>query len=226
MSVDKCMWSDTDNQILFKTCVGSHMWKMERPDSDLDYFVAQIAPTRKILDGTANTLSEHIQSDFNIDMSAHEIGKIIDMLLKGNVNFIWGVLSPVVPYEYKNYHKNLRDIVLAGLSKNISKSIYGMARHNYERYIRDNMGEKDVSGELLIKKANTIVRTLNFGVEILQERPISFSGFKNQTMKEVLDWMKILLDAETYSSLPNKPPNEEKFRQYLYESRMENLAWC
>lgn len=68
---------------LFTTEIGSTIWQMRHPKSDTDLFRVYVASTEEILKGTANTRSKFTQKD-NTDIALHEIGKVVDQLLKGN----------------------------------------------------------------------------------------------------------------------------------------------
>ena len=70
---------------LWTTCVGSHVWKMNRPDSDIDLFEVYAVPTADILSGditSGKTLGCGSQNRVgNCDIVVHDIGKVVDMVI-------------------------------------------------------------------------------------------------------------------------------------------------
>src|SRR5437773_12079049 len=80
---------------LFVTNVGSHMWQMNHPGSDVDLFVAVLAPTKSILRGEFNDQS---QAEYSapLDRQYHALGRIVAQLLRTNWNYLSGVMSPIV----------------------------------------------------------------------------------------------------------------------------------
>jgi predicted nucleotidyltransferase len=192
---------------------------MEKPESDFDIYRAYIVPTTDILKGIARQNS-HQEMEGLIDRASHEIGVIINQLLKGNVNHLWGTMSPIIIDRGEGvWHNKLREIVSKNISKNVFHSINGMAYHNYQKYII----ARDMEPKLMEKKCNTVVRTLNFGIEILKGHgfrfePVSGCVIQNiQTKMEELEW--------TYksSSLPENPPDEDAFRDFLLNLRLSKL---
>ncbi len=85
---------------LFVSCVGSHMWGMQSPESDIDLVMIYIAPTKRILRGERipPTIRQEIAARGGevYDTLGWEIGHLINQLIKGNVNAIWYVTSPLI----------------------------------------------------------------------------------------------------------------------------------
>ena len=201
-----------EGPILWMTNVGSHMWKMQNKDSDIDLFVAYVVPTREYLKGRASKRS--IAANYrNRDLVSHEIGKIIYMLVKGNVNFVWGITSPIVEYE-SGYLEELKKIYVNNMSKNIYHSIHGLAIHNYRRYIKTGL---DTSP----KKIKTILRTVKFGIRILEKGEIKYKRVSGSPGPEdIKNAIAELENAYENSNLP-ETPNEELFYDFLYEIRIK-----
>jgi predicted nucleotidyltransferase len=204
---------------LFETIVGSHAWNMQRPDSDIDIFQAYQVPTKDILSGILRQNS-HFTAGEDKDESRHEIGVVIEQLLKGNFNFVVGVCSPIVNEDKYGYLKDLREIVVSNLSKNIYHSIRGLAIHNYKKYF--NPTNDIIRQEILQKKANLIVRSLLLGEAILTFEEVCFHKIKDQTEEDIQYWMKALDEAYEDSKLPELP-DPTKFRDYLYKLRIQEL---
>lgn len=205
---------------LWTTNVGSHMWDMERPDSDIDLFKVYQCSSKYILMGIADTKSLHSTS-CNVDESTHEIGKVIDMLIKGNVNFVWGVVSPLVVRDTELHLRYLKDIVENNLSKNIFYSINGLAQHNYRKYL---CGKSLSPKGKLLKKLKTIIRTLRFGIYFFENHKFYFAPVKdNIVLADYWLTLKEFQIAYANCSLPEKP-DELPYREYLLKLRLDDLV--
>ena len=199
----------TEN-VLFSTIIGSHVWNMNTAMSDTDIFEAYVASTEDILRGTANTKSKFIQKD-GVDTAQHEIGKIVNQLLKGNFNFIVGVMSPIVEKNSMELYQ-LSCIVEKTISKNCYGSIHGMAQHNFKKYI---VSGKDTSE----RRCNKILRGLKFGMRIMDGRGIKFEKVENGTEEDIGKAILMLDESFNNSKLSDKP-DEEPFRDWLYQVRI------
>lgn len=211
--------------IVFRTMVGSHMWGMQHEGSDIDEFVCYAGSTKDLLSGRLSAPPDF--SHEGADVSAHEAEKVVEQLLKGNVNFIWGVMSPIVVEsdsirgvmravgeEYSSRHEELKAIVRRNLSKNCYDSIHGLAVNNFKKYVESG---KDTSE----KRCNTIVRSVMFGVRILRGEGIMFAPVSGSTPERIKEVIGILDQAYKESRLPDKP-KEEELRDWLYRVRLYN----
>ena len=202
---------------VFETIVGSHMWKMQRKDSDRDHFVCYAAPTKKILSGelvypVGFSSFAHEKGE---DTSAHEAQTVVDQLIKGNVNFLWGVMSPVV-VKTSRWHKELKEIVKRNLAKNCYNSIHGLAVHNYKKYVESG---RDMSE----KRCNTIARSALFGAMLLRYGRVEFIPFFGADPEDAKAMIASLDQAYKESELPGRP-NEAEFRNWLYRLRIAQLG--
>ncbi len=201
---------------LFKVVVGSHMWKMERPDSDIDYNIIYLAPTTDILVG--KTIRGKFVQEGKTDTTYYELGEVVQQLIKGNVNYIWMVSSPIVEFEHAAAKRKLYQIFTENLSCASYHSIMGMAKHNLYHFIE--LGDRD--SDIYKKKLNVIGRTLQFGINLLLYGKVLFEKTAI-TKREELDTLVIRLnEAYTSSPLPEKT-NEEPFLEYLLEYRLGDL---
>lgn len=205
-------------KIIFETMVGSHMWGMQHGGSDEDHFLCYLAPTREILSGELvyPVRFSHFEHGEMRDTSAHEAQSVVGQLIKGNVNFLWGVMSPVVVKTSK-WHDELREIAGRNLAKNCYHSIHGLAVHNYRKYIESG---KDTSE----KRCNTIVRSIHFGIRILVEGRIGFAPVSMVFPEQVKTAMSALEQAYQESKLPERP-NEKEFRDWLFRLRVSDLGY-
>lgn len=210
-----------DMKKLWTTNVGSHVWNMNRPDSDIDLFTAYIVPTTDILSGKNRGHGSHNYQCEGEDHVSHEIGKIVHELIKGNVNFLVGTLSDIILYQQNNYLQRLVKLVNEhGQTKACTHSIRGLATHNYRKYIENcNTDKKEL---LITKKCNTINRMLLFGINVLEGNSFKFTPVSDQTPADVKEMLDRFDDVVLNSSIPEKT-NAEPFQDYLLEVRLNEL---
>ena len=199
-------------KIIGETTVGSHIWKMNHKDSDIDIFQIYVEPTKNILNGTAKKKSYFKQID-NTDYAIHEAEKVVNMLLTGNINFIVGVLSPE-PNKVTPELLELKEITHNNLAKNCFHSINGMAIHNQMKY--------EEKGRMTKKKWNQLIRALDFGIRILSGDGVQFKPVKNGHSLLFDAKLLTLLTSYNLSRLPEKP-DEKPFRKWLYDLRIKEM---
>ena len=206
-------------ETLFISCVGSHMWGMQSPESDIDLVMIYTAPTKSILRGERipPTIRQEIAAWGGevYDTLGWEIGHLINQLIKGNVNAIWYVTSPLI-IKPSPVQEELSALVQANLCRETYQSIKGMA----ESQIKSECGEAKKPG----KGYRTALRTLNFGITLLKESRICFAPvLHTPEAGEVMEKMSQLHEAYAASCLPDLP-DEEAYRDYLMRLRMKDLA--
>jgi predicted nucleotidyltransferase len=209
-------------KILFETTVGSHMWGMNTPESDLDQMVIFQQPTKDMLYGhilkTSKEHKEFIENDVEYDYQYMEIGHLIGLLLKGNVNAIWTVTTPIYTTMTPELW-DLRIITFGNLSRSSYASIKGMAISQFKdstrRKIAQNMNPD--------KAYKTCLRTLKFGIKLFNDGSIMFAPVDRVPTKEEIDEaFDELGNAYEESDLPDQP-KEKPFRDFLYDVRMSEL---
>lgn len=187
------------DDILWESNVGSHIWGMNTPTSDLDLFQVYVRPTEDILVGR-RVKSKFVQDkEKNIDYAIHEIGEVVHQVAKGNINFVMGLTSPMI-YQKTHWFYELYGTFMHNLSKNVYNSIRGMAKSNYKKFIEH---EKDTS----MKKKRTIMRMIEFGIRFLSTGKIKYlppvRDLTLATSFEIaLDTLKLSYDN---SILPERP---------------------
>jgi hypothetical protein len=206
-------------ETLFVSCVGSHMWNMQSPESDIDLVMIYIAPTRSILRGERipPTVRQEIAARGGevYDTLGWEIGHLINHLIKGNVNAIWYVSSPLI-IKPSHIQEELSFLVQANLCRETYHSIKGMA----ESQIKSEEKPAKRPG----KGYRTALRTINFGITLLKEGRICFAPILHTPgAGEVMEKMLQLEEAYAASSLPDLP-DEDVFREFLLRLRLEELT--
>lgn len=213
-------------KILYISCVGSHMWGMESKESDIDLVMIYIVPTKRILRGEkfpATIRQEMAARGGEIyDTLGWEIGHLIDLLIKGNVNAIWYATSPLVIMP-SALQEELSAIVQANLCRESYHSIKGMA----ESQINSETGQLKLSGAGLVKRPGkgyrTALRTINFGIKLLREARISYEPVMHDpALEELKEGMNQLDEAYGQSMLPDLP-DEDQFRDFLLRQRLKEM---
>jgi predicted nucleotidyltransferase len=202
---------------LFISCVGSHMWGMQNEESDIDLVMIYIVPTRALLRGERilPTVRQEItaQKGEIYDTLGWEVGHLINQLIKGNVNAIWYVTSPLV-IKPSIIQEELSALVQANLCKETYHSIKGMAQSQIKSEEKPKIAGKGY---------RTALRTINFGIRLLSEGRICYAPvLHNPGAREVMEKMDQLQKAYEASLLPDLP-DPEAFRDFLMRLRMEDL---
>lgn len=206
---------------LFISSVGSHMWGMNSQESDIDLVMIYIAPTRSLLRGEKimPTMRQQITARGGeiYDTFGWEIGHLINQLIKGNINAIWYVTSPLV-IKPSIIQEELSALVRANLCRQTYHSIKGMA----ESQIRSEEKSAD-KPRIAGKGYRTALRTINFGMKLLLEGKICFAPVLHAPgAEEVMEKLQQLDEAYASSLLPDRP-DENAFREFLLRLRLENL---
>ena len=240
-----------EKTVLFRTIVGSHMWNQQHEKSDKDMFECYIVDTRSILLGNRHDKGKHTKRD-NEETTSHEIGKVIKELLKGNINFLWGVTSNKFDFVNTNIDPNmwdLRKIVRENLSKSTVHSIRGFAIHNLKHWFGIELDVVHSVGQfrkgyIIVEKSlprltpkdkkywkilNTCARTLDFGIRLLRHNGDGFYCYFDNPRSakspgDILLLLGELEEAYRESSLPEKP-DPKPFEDFLIDIRKRELLF-
>ena len=200
---------------LFSTQIGSTIWKMTHEGSDIDIGKIDIMDSRSFLLGIRVKGKHKKKDENNLDIQTQEIGHLIDYLIKGNVNAIWVVMSPIIVSQYKSALDELREIVATNYSKETYRSINGLAKHNMYHFI-DNGDPESLEYK---KKLGIIGRTLLFGINLLLWEKAMFKSVNIKKSSDIDDLLDRLNKALEASTLPEKP-NPKPFQDYLIKYRL------
>jgi len=204
---------------LFKTNVGSHIWNMDTPLSDIDYFVVYLAPLEDILLQRRPKSKHQIDNTLHpvSDYAIHEIGHVIGQLKKSNFNFIIGIMSPIEVSKGEMHLEFLRNWVKNNISKQIYYSIRGLAMSNHDD--TNNLGYLRNQ-----KKAKLVLRTLIFGIHLLRTGEFLFRPIVAKVKAEHIDYYLDELDrAFEESNLPDYVGNYDELEDWLIGVRLAGV---
>jgi len=199
------------------TNVGSHLWRMNHENSDIDLGMIYVTSTSEYLRGTAFKDSKQYKEGEE-DWTVHEVGKVVEMLIKGNVNYVWILTSPKVEYGTKSFEE-LKKIYLNNISANIYHSIMGLSKQNYLKYLVGGNFADGESFQKVDKKRKIIVRTIKFGINILEGNQPTYEPVTEELDNiKVGEYMEKLDEAYENTEVPEKP-DEELYREFLENVR-------
>jgi predicted nucleotidyltransferase len=202
------------NEILFKTNVGSHMWKMNNENSDTDLFECYIMPTTEVLKGKISRAHFIQDKENRIDIQSHEISKVTSEIIKSNINYIGYVFSPIV-LEGQKFLERYRQLAVKVISKRVYDSIHGLAIHNYKKYQTD----------FSVTRWNKIIRVMRFGINLMDLQKIEFEPFENGSADVYKISMELLDYYKKNGNLQEEPLEEdvENLWDFVVNERIKRL---
>jgi hypothetical protein len=196
------------------------MWGMAKPDSDYDLFVVYLQSYEDYMrkGGFVDTFphKQWMEGDKEMDAQYMELGHLVQLLKKGNVNMIWGVCSPIVHDEQLGILGKLREIVLSNLSKETYASVNGMA-HSQMNDTKKRATVRDPA-----KNRATAARTLKFGVNLLKYGKVTFDPVFEATPADIGVLFRELDEAKESSILPDYP-DPKPFEDFMLRVRLEEI---
>lgn len=214
----------TDHIILHISEVGSFMWGMGNEDdpikglSDHDIFVVYQVPTKMILSGYKIKDNLPNKHDITIngkqfDFSFMEIGHLINLIIKGNINAIWGLTSSII---YESSIDNIMDYVIKNINNlDIFPSTIGMSTAQ----LIDSTRRARVRS--LEKSINCAYRTLMWAKNINDYGTINYElECNNPTKEECYNLIEQIKNCECEK---NKI-HELYLRECLYKIR-RSIEW-
>jgi len=194
------------------------MWGQAEISSDHDLFCVYQTPAKEyMVTGNFNptrAATPHVMiGGKEFDFQYMEIGHLMGLLMKGNINALWAVCSPIV-WKDSEALKTLKEMSLRHLATSCYPSIKGMAISQW----RDADKRKDVRPPE--KSRVTCRRTLEFGSNLLLGGGVDFFSAKIEVSdSDCQDSFERLDYALLNSKLPERV-SEEPFKRYLYGLRM------
>lgn len=202
---------------MFGSVVGSQAWNMARPDSDEDRFYVFAHDLPDLLRGTTGKTNYHeAQYLPGVDVSVHEVGKVVDMLVKGNINFVMGMTSPLVTIS-NGWGTSLSKLTKETIATNVCDSVLGMTAANVKKY-----ASRGPTVERM--KAPKMVRVLRFAEGIVSGNGFHFDPVSECGWDTVREAVKDLELARSLSTLP-ETPDEDSLRDWLLEYRLVSAGY-
>jgi len=200
--------------------------------SDRDRIVVYQETTKNILAGWHYDATKpqkphaRIENGAEVDEQYMEIGHLINLLVRGNINAIWAVISPVIIID-SPILAELRALAYEEMSKVSTASIRGMAKAQ----ALDN--EKRRRLTVNNKGLRTAIRTLRFGITMMEEHKFAFEPVPyldaDRAKRVYVDTMERfeessgLMPGPRTTTLPERP-DEKKFRDFLLRLRVEDIV--
>jgi predicted nucleotidyltransferase len=200
------------------------MWGMEKFASDYDLFHCYQQPAREYLRTSTFEKSRPAKKDYDLrdgitrelDCQYMEIGHLVNLLKKGNVNAIWAVCSPVV-HQQSAALAELKEITLNNLSRASYASIKGMAMSE----LSDATKRKEVRDPQ--KSLQTCIRTLWFGHTLLTGGGVYFSPVTQDATEADCRHEFDLLDVAYETKKVREKPDPVPFDNFLFRIRMNEI---
>lgn len=195
---------------LLEVVHGSHIWGMNNENSDIDIFRCYLARNNDLLLGKQQHSSEDKRLMPAMNVQNHELGTVVEQILKNNFNYFLAVFSPIVCFSNYRVLESLRNMATFAMSKEIYNSTHGMAAQNYMKYV---VSATDVSQ----KRLNTICRNLQFGITLLKYGKVEFAPFTEGSADKIKELLSELDCEKEKSKLPDRASDEvaRRARQYL-----------
>lgn len=215
--------------------VGSFMWGMgnesdeEKGISDHDIIVIYKVDTKSILRGVnyeknLPCIHDKLINGKRFDFSFMEVGHITNLLIKGNINAIWSITSPLIYYDDTSSYHEMCDFVNLHINEfNIFPSGLGMTLSQ----IADS--KKRAFKRSSQKHLNGAYRTLQWMYNIISTAKLIYEPvLHNASIDDCNDMLHIIRSIRShcnYNDIGNYYNNviENKLREYLYDIRKVDL---
>ncbi|MEZ4336905.1 MAG: nucleotidyltransferase domain-containing protein [Sandaracinaceae bacterium] len=227
--------------VLHVGLVGAHAYGFPSEDSDLDLKGMHIAPTASLL-GLSAPPETHdvltIWEGVEHDLTTHEVGKALALLLRGNGNVLERLTSPLQLFETDDL-PTLRSLALGSLSKRFFDHYRGYFGGMCREHAREPRAKSllyayrvALTGVHLLRtgevEMNVEVTADAYGFDVSPLIALKRAGAEKGSLPEALDaehraaWPKLeeqLTRARDRSALPDEPPNVDAIEAWLVERR-------
>lgn len=223
------------NNIILECVVGSHMYNLDTPESDIDTKGIYVIPTNELL----NTLGgfkkiDKVYDHNNPDWAFFEVQKYMSLVLKGNPT----ALELLYANEYTTITEDgqlLVDNRSAFLSKRIKNAYIGYALQQVKRKYRNasditkyRAGKHVRHTWRLIKQYEQLATTGTLQPKLTDNERAECFAFMDKSYEEVYDWFRENKERleKLDSVLPDEPDYDKVnkiltiLRSKYYESRV------
>jgi len=136
-AIDEFKKKYSDLEIIFLSISGSRLFGTASKNSDYDLRGCFAYKTRDVLlDPNKNNQTIEFECR-DVGIVIHEIYKFLDLISKGNLNFIENVLSPLELLT-SDIHEQLKMIALESLTKEVFPHVQGMSIHTKRHAEKEN----------------------------------------------------------------------------------------
>jgi predicted nucleotidyltransferase len=235
-------------RLLCCAVTGSHCYGFPSPDSDLDLKGIHLAKTEELLGLFAPPETHDVLQMFEgveHDLTTHEAGKALSLLLRGNGNMLERIWSPLQVVDCPEL-ADLRELARGALSRR--------AFDHYRGFFTGICKEHERTGERTAKALLYAYRVALTGVNLLLEREVEcdlralaprygfpeaadLAGRKRRTAEKVVlseeedarhraAWprlVELLEDARARTTLPDEPQNKAECSAWLVALRRREL---
>lgn len=232
-------------EVLHVGLVGAHAYGFPSEDSDLDLKGMHLAPTASLLGLSAPPETHDVLTVWDgveLDLTTHEVGKALALLLRGNGNVLERLMSPLQVHETEDLAA-LRRLARASASKHFFDHYRGyfggMCReHAREPRVKSLLYAYRVAltgihlldtGEI---EKDVAVTAQEHGFDVAELVARKRAGAEKGGLPAALDaehraaWPILearLAAARDRSALPDEPPNVAAIDAWLVERR--RAAW-
>lgn len=193
---------DASSRILWRTVWGSQIWGMATPTSDRDGCVVYQVGSRLLARAAAqpSLLEPHLtgwrgRTEAG-DEHQYELGRAVELLLRGSVTLLLGVMSPIVLEAHETALAELRRL----LEESPSKVFLGALLRDTRDSERAMARASDDRGYL--KHLRIAGRNLRFGITLLTHGRYEFAASAITQRAELEELRAELLEAARASRLP------------------------
>ena len=201
--------------ILHVGLVGAHAYGFPSPDSDLDLKGMHIAPTRSLL-GLSRPPETHdvlkIWRDVEHDLTTHEVGRALELLLRGNGNVLERLMTPLQLHETADLLA-LRELAQGSLSKRLAAHYRGYFRGMCREHVRAPTAKKLLYAFRVALTGLHLLQTQELVTDLRITAPTY--GF------DVAELIELKRNAHEKSGLPPELDAEHRQRWPELEARLD-----
>jgi uncharacterized protein len=233
-------------RIVLCAVTGAHMYGFPSPDSDLDLKGMHLMPTTSLLGLHPKTEAHDITEIFDgveCDLTTHELGRALALLLNGNGNMLERVLSPIQLYETLELGE-LQVLARGTISKRFARHYGGFFKgccreHELRRTAKTMLYSyrAALTGVHLLRtgelEANLLTLAPRYGFDDVADlATLKASGTEHGPLPDYLhahhtsrwpELQTLLDDAELDSQLSELPGNVDVIEAWLARLRLADL---
>jgi uncharacterized protein len=233
-------------ELLLCGITGAHYYGFPSPDSDVDLKGIHLAPTRAHL-GLAPPPETHDVTELfegvEHDLTTHEAGKALALLLRGNGNMLERILTPLQVIESEDVGA-LRELARGAVSKRFASHYRGYLAQMCREHAKRPRAKSLLYAYRVALTGAHLLSTGELCADVLETGPLygfadvaELVAYKREhgekaAIDEHLDethrarWPALealLADALARSSLPDEPPNRAALNEWLIARRLAAL---